>query len=52
MNKKKKEPQHIDMNLLRLHTPNKIHLQACIRGGNVHRNKKAYTRKQKHPASW
>ena len=30
-----------------LHIPNKMHLDACIQGGNVYRNKKKYTRKGK-----
>lgn len=29
------------------HLPNPMHLDACIQGGNVYRNKKKYTRKGK-----
>ena len=28
--------------------PNKMHLQACIDGGNIFKNKKKYNRKIKH----
>lgn len=31
-----------------LHIPNPMHLEACKRGGRIHNNKKAYTRKEKH----
>lgn len=30
-----------------LKIPNKMHLDACRRGGNIYRNKKIYTRKGK-----
>lgn len=29
------------------HLPNELHLAACIKGGNVYRNRKKYTRKGK-----
>lgn len=33
----------------RLHKlPNKMHLQACIDGGNIYKNRKKYNRKVKH----
>lgn len=31
----------------RVHLPNPMHLQACIEGGRIYRNKKKYTRKGK-----
>ena len=36
----------INKNLHKL--PNKLHLQACIDGGNIYRDRKKYNRKIKH----
>ena len=37
----------------RLHKlPNKMHLQACIDGGSIQRNRKKYNRKVKHKKSF
>ena len=35
-----------------LHIPNPMHLEACKRGGNVYRNKKKYTRKEKYKSKY
>lgn len=47
--KTKKQRTQAEM-LLRI--PNPMHLEACKRGGRVHKNKKAYTRKCKHKESY
>lgn len=48
MTKRKANNIVTDVNKLRIHLPNEMHLQACIRGGNIFRDKKKYTRKEKH----
>jgi len=45
---KKVKVTKIDMNQLRLHVPNEMHLQACIKGGSIYRDRTKYTRKEKH----
>lgn len=41
---KTKEQANRDM----VHLPNPMHAAACLKGGQVHKNKKKYTRKEKH----
>lgn len=37
-----------EMNHKMVHSPNPMHVQNMMQGGKVHRNKKKYTRKEKH----
>lgn len=37
-----------EMNNRLVHSPSPMHLQACLRGAQVHKNKKKYSRKEKH----
>ena len=34
------------------HLPNEMHRDACLRGSRVFKNKKAYTRKEKHKKAY
>lgn len=38
----------LDINLRKISLPNEMHLKACIKGGNVFRDKTKYSRKSKH----
>lgn len=45
----KKKKLQIDTSAKHMsHLPNKVHLAACMEGGRIQRNRKKYTRKEKH----
>lgn len=50
--KKKTKSTNTSQGQLLLHIPNPMHLQACIKGGRIFKDKSKYTRKQKHKASY
>ena len=45
---KSQKPMHYDANIRGSSLPNSMHLDACRQGGRIFRNKKKYTRKEKH----
>ncbi len=53
MSKKKKNKRaNMSAEQRLIHSPSPMHLQACIEGGRVFRNKKKYTRKGKAKYSY
>lgn len=42
----------MEVSRMRTHLPNEMHRDACLKGGQVFKNKKAYTRKEKHKKSY
>lgn len=41
-----------EMNKKLVNSPNPLHMEACLRGSQVYKNKKKYTRKEKYKKDW